>query len=564
MESIKRLPQFLLDVENSLANMTEDKMKSFLLELARITPEEKRSFFEIRLKEFNEGKMKTEDLINKEINKSILALRKIMDDEICIYSRCNPEYDDWYHPFVEEFVFEDEGLVFSKINCAIKLIHKAMDEERYVEVYELVKVLLDFRINVEGEYCVYIGDEDGYFTLVDLLDKECIEANKDFFEECLYIIYVNNNLKSRPKEIYKALVKLKCYDFKFEKLLQLGSKMLDDYEEFLIAWIKYLINTKNDKFEKSLYNSISLIKDKNKYLDFVYEAGLLYPVLVKDILNDNLDKQNDKEMLELGLYMIRNLDSSNSEEIASIKEEIAVIIAYYARMVNDKRSADYCYFEAFKANPQVVSFLRMKNESSNYPSYKENIEKIIANLKEEALKADRYSNIIDDYRRIAFFNGEYDIIFNNSFKKTENIYLIVLLLNDGDFDTPAMQDVFEALFQKFRFNKQEYYQMEVNNELDEYSLFKQIIGNIKNEYKNILVDYDNLIKYAKEMIEEEIESIMKANRRNDYSMCACLVVALGEALESIGIVNAKDAYVKEYMTKYKLRTAFHRELKALI
>lgn len=72
---------------------------------------------------------------------------------------------------------------------------------------------------------------------------------------------------------------------------------------------------------------------------------------------------------------------------------------------------------------------------------------------------------------------------------------------------------------------------------------------------------DRAVKRITELLEKRTAGIMDANRRNYYGECAAYIAALGEVLESMGDMNAKQRLMTSYKDKYSRRSAFREELR---
>lgn len=69
------------------------------------------------------------------------------------------------------------------------------------------------------------------------------------------------------------------------------------------------------------------------------------------------------------------------------------------------------------------------------------------------------------------------------------------------------------------------------------------------------------LKRGERLVEKRVEGIMEGNYRKYYGECAGYIAALGEVMESRGIMNGKQKMMFEYKQCYSRRRAFHEELR---
>ena len=109
------LLQFLKQVENQTASMSQAELCEIIAELARREPEDDRSEF-LELLKLPERKRETSapagmDAYRGQLCREIEEIREKLEEisagELCLDSELNPEYDEWYNSSVDEFIFYD-------------------------------------------------------------------------------------------------------------------------------------------------------------------------------------------------------------------------------------------------------------------------------------------------------------------------------------------------------------------------------------------------------------------------------------------------------------------------
>ena len=182
------LTKFLNEVDTQLEKMDKEKLINFIHEIARTLPEENRDCFFSKLGEIQKGrKRKTGNRLSEE-NQDIRAdLERIENGELCLVGNINEEYDDWYNSDEEEFIFEDSDGVINIIDSACKYVHQCIDQEAFQEGYQIVKILMDLQIIIEGEYSDYGEESIGIEEL-----QNCCLGTYDYKHFAIDAIYIAN------------------------------------------------------------------------------------------------------------------------------------------------------------------------------------------------------------------------------------------------------------------------------------------------------------------------------------------------------------------------------------
>lgn len=108
------LVQFLKEIDTSVVEMSRKQLEVFIHELARTIPENYRNQFIntlITVKSNDNQDILISDSslddLTSEINEITSKLRSIIDEDLCLDSEYNVEYDDWYDPDDEQILFSD-------------------------------------------------------------------------------------------------------------------------------------------------------------------------------------------------------------------------------------------------------------------------------------------------------------------------------------------------------------------------------------------------------------------------------------------------------------------------
>ena len=135
------LPLFLKKVDSLIEDMSHDELGIFIHEAARTLSAQKRAEFLEQLRnsasvQESDGGSENLDIAHKnrtleEVNRIKELLSSVDEGTLCLTSRINEEYDDWYNSDADEFLFEDPEDVLGTVDTAIDLIHRCVDMELY-------------------------------------------------------------------------------------------------------------------------------------------------------------------------------------------------------------------------------------------------------------------------------------------------------------------------------------------------------------------------------------------------------------------------------------------------
>lgn len=151
------LNTFLKTVDDRLAAMTEEQVKSFIHELARNFDEDYRLPFLQALNRASENKPETalkegDTDIHDEVSELCGILEKINEGDRSLDSEINEEYDDWYNPDADEILIHDPEGILPDIDHACEMVHRCIDCECYGDAEKLLRALEWTDVPIEGDY----------------------------------------------------------------------------------------------------------------------------------------------------------------------------------------------------------------------------------------------------------------------------------------------------------------------------------------------------------------------------------------------------------------------------
>lgn len=380
----------------------------------------------------------------------------------------------------------------------------------------------------------------------------------------MYAIYQDSKGKNRAENLCRYLTRDKCKNIKIEDIFRIGPEELKDIYSFMEEWISFLILMDGDRagellLEACLYQGgiIRLCETaKNEYL----QHPILFKYACEYLLNEN--KYSDCE--KLGLEAITVL----SENLI-IRGEIADLTAKAATNLNHFDVVNKCYEVAFYSKSILNNYFRL----FELPDY-ENIAKKATKYVEKALEDYNenfsYKNkqmMINSLSKshkdiIKFFSGEFDYIYDKCKKDKSTlgwssgfkgivVPLFILLLNKNGEVTKAGDKLINEIIHRIGFMGGD-----VNS-------FFDMLLNWKDKQVLSEEQYEKYMSWIKEEVDKRIDAVVGEGHRKSYYKAAALITALGEALESNGMIDGRTSLIEHYKKRHSRKRAFKAEFELL-
>ena len=574
------LPKFLKYVDEVLSEMTGEQMTEFVHEIARTLPERQRNHFIEMLKSVRKNGNTTEDkpdfsmdaleLLRRDIAQVTKFLEMVNEGDLRLDSEIDYQYSSGWSWDEDEykFRFSDPEDILPKINKAIKLLHRCIDLEAYHDGAELAGILFRLTVEVEGDY----GDYDGTpLQIDDLFNEELLNGTYDnFVHEALYLIYNGNKLADRPAFLYNFISGLQYADTKLEDIMQLGDRDLSDFDEFLPLWIAYLGKQNGSKANDLLDEALSMAGD-DQYLEAARKFSDNHPELYKHILQNGLADKDDTAMMKFGMEALEKI-----REMSTLRGEIALLTADYANKFTYVETAERCWLEAFRSDPSVENYLRIRFFSRDYDRYAVQVKKIY----EECHNKNNHDRSISSdlshkqYCAILFFEKQFEetmmlgLCEQNSLGWTytfmkEGLALFFILLYRGQYVRPGIHAMYLNVLSWMSFSAEKLLNgTTFANEPAPEKLFWKSFESWKSDVDYTAEDYVHWISIFEDQVSRRVTGIMQASRTKYYEECAAFIAAYGEVLESNGAEHEKSLIMEKYRAEYPRRRNFITALRS--
>lgn len=592
------LLQFMNCVDETAANLSQDRLAKFVHDIARVLPERQREEFLKNLQAMqgmkapegsqpplggngsgkNSMAAETEALADmkqklKQIKKNV---EKIEAGEICLAGSLNEEYDDWYDSSSDEFLFEDPENVIGMIKDACDLVHQCIQQELYQEGYELAEQVTALEVTVEGDYAEYC---DPVLSFNELCDMDiCSFDYRQLIMDALLAAYWLKPLTERPAALYGIICNSGIRDITLESLMQNGKKELDQLPVFLNLWIQYLGKISGPVAKMLLTEAAALQNDSGQFLETARKYSAHHPGLYEQFLRQSLAAQKDKEAFQVGQEAMQAI-----QQKYIIRSRIALLTAEYALRLKKQKEAERCWLEAFRSDTSVVNYLRLAAECTDFSVYKEEAGKISEICFQTSGKGSSYQNRADElcenrleekmYHMLTYFNGSFQkavkegmtkkegLGWSSTFMK-EGIALFLLYLYQGEHLPVGCHEMCSIAYQSASFTANEYsHGLCRVARTDSMELFWDCYRKWKAVTPMTRNDTVWIMEKLEEWIRIRVEGIMQGNYRKYYGECAAFIAAFGEVRESRGVMSGKANLMYAYKEAYSRRSAFHRELR---
>lgn len=593
--------QFLKAVDQAAAAMSKEQLAEFIHDTARTLPENQREDFLAEMLLFAAGKethicpelskADQEAAADFEQKRSFLRTRleRMESGELCLEGSLNPEYDDWYSSAEEEFLYSDPEGILDIIEEACRFVHQCVDCEEYQAACELTGILIGLDIMVGGEYQEYTDEP---ININDL--KSYHLGNVDYRTlviDAARAAYCASALSERADELYITLMNSGRRDITLEMILQ-GGRELPEIDAFLPLWIEHLGRMTGSSAGKLLQEALELADDGEQLLANARKYCGEHPELYEQYLTAGQGKTDADSLLAVGTEALEAI-----EKKYLVRSRIALLTSRTALEQDRPELAETCWLEAFRSDTRVVNYLRLLMECRDFSNVREAAAQIYRETCSQ-LRKDSYflptagggrENQLNPTQAylLAFLGGEFDYVregamnatnslgWSASFMKCGLAAFLLLLTEDGSLPQDAAQqggelktmkpgarEMLRRIVAAVGFDKSEYEKgtlrlIEESNEgwfLTCWNRWKRTVP-LSREQR------EALLEWAEGLVTKRVQGIMEGNHRNYYGECAAYIAALGEARESGGEPNGKQATMAKYMEAYNRRSAFRQVMR---
>lgn len=578
------LTNFLKQTDTIIAQYSSAQLISFIHDMGRVLPENRREDFLKRLKAAgrNLEKESSKDAENElkfcETYKLVRSHLKIIDSqEVVIDGSLNEAYDDWYDDSDEEFYYEDHSGIADMLAEACDFVHTCMDMERYKEGFEAGSQMFSMEILCQSEW----GDQE--LTIGDLVYHNLLQC--DLIQVCLdtaYCAYHAVSPAKRPEALYEIVANAKMKEVTLETIMQHGDEELPDFQNFLTRWLAYLGVKTGSAADRLILEAVGLLNDVSVAAQYAGKYIAAHPGLYLSIL-ENGKYENADDMVSIGMEAMKLMPKKYR-----MRSRVALKTAEH--MIEAKESVsllEKCYFIAYESDTSALNYLRALLNGYGTEKKRAELQKVFMALPgdkggssynvfgSERAYSEREENKPDGNMLLLlrFLDGQFADVLAKGLNKSEalgwtgtfmkqGIALYLLYLYEGRWNGGGMNRMADIVKKEMGFSAEKYRQGTYeHNDINENELFYNLFSKWKSMTPMETDIRIRALKKIMRLLEKRTEGIMGANRRNYYGECAAYIAALGEVSESQGEAEAKQKLMTAYKDKYTKRRAFREEMR---
>ncbi|MDD3416292.1 MAG: Arm DNA-binding domain-containing protein [Lachnospiraceae bacterium] len=320
---------------------------------------------------------------------------------------------------------------------------------------------------------------------------------------------------------------------------------------------------RREEWQKFSNNSDNLLSNARIY----YEQ---HPGLYEKYIKENRDKICLEEMISIGNEALKQIDTKYL-----VRSRIALLVADIILDEKDNvtKAVELYWLEAFRSDTRVVHYIRMMMECNDFSEWKEELRNINHNMlnkvKGRHIYYDKPMDLqenmpnIDNIFLIALLNGEYKYVkdhgmnykdalgWSSSYMKQGLAAFLMILINEEKLSEGG-KAMLSKIVSSVAFTTREYRQgvsVEINETDMEY--FWKSVCRSKVLHPMTESEQKVYLEWIEMLVRKRVDGIMDGNHRNYYFECAEYIAALGEVLESRGVLNARRRKGGLIMSAYK-------------
>ncbi len=548
--------EFMNAVEKELSIMPEDDKIKWIYNKARTAKEHERIKF---LNSLNHKQDYKQFIYEKD--KIEEWCRKVEEGEV--YFECSgyEEYGENYWDRDYVYDYYDSFGITNDLNKVLKVAEELLFQKEYKE-----SSILNGRILNISFYTLDRDTEEwNDLDLEEAIDE--ISMNFDYRQVVLnmmYATYQSTKGKNRVENLYGYLTRDKCKNIKIEDIFRIGPEELKDIDSFMEEWISFLIKVDGDRAGELLLEACLYQGGINRLCETAQTEHLKHPILLKYACEYLLNENKYSECEKLGLEAVTALP-----ENLIVRGEIADLTAIAATNLKHFDIVNKCYEVTFYSKSILNNYFRLF-ELLDYENIIKKATKYVKMLPEDYNENFSYKNkqmMINSLSKthkdiIKFFSGEFDYIYEMCKKDNTTlgwstgfkgvvVPLFILLLNKTRKVTKAGDKLINGIIHRIGFMGGD-----VNSFFDMFLNWKD---------KQVLSEeqYEKYMSWINEEVDKRTDAVVGEGHRKSYYKAAILIVTLGEALESNGMIDGRTALIEHYKKRHCRKRAFKAEIELL-
>ncbi|WP_310603614.1 hypothetical protein [Anaerosporobacter sp.] len=571
---------FLILVKQHLENMSKQKMKDCLLDMAEHIPEDKKQdFLQLLQNSLNLNQEESIDasykprmsdqLVEEKRNELISWLDGMEEQELYLEADGHEEYLEDYWQSEGDWVWEysDSMGIGTKLEMAYGFAKDCVNDRRYEAALDILDRILAVEIWVETEW------DDMTIGIDDLKAENIVKIDlTELALTTLYAAYLACDKEKRAADLYTYFGYSFFQNIRVEEMRRIGREELPEENAFWDDWIELLSSKEGNLETRLLKEAILFAKGADGLADMARRSYLKHPALYLEALKEYEMNHEYEKMVALGTEAINAIDKKYR-----IRGDIALKTSFAQYYLGHMEEMKKMWYEVYVSDMSEVNFLRlfledemaieygMKGKDISRPVLKGN--NFIDNPQE--LKENLLDKTTDTY--MAFLSGEYEKVkkvcvdpanslgWSGKFIGSGVRIFLLYLYNQECLKKPINKIADEVAY-SFRFSKnEEFYFFEKSPAKNggATETFWMAFCRWRNYFPMSENEKNKYLHWLEEIIDKRTKAIVGGQFRNHYGSVAMLILALGEVKESLGYQNAKQELKEKYKKMFPRHSSFH-------
>lgn len=557
--------QFIKNIDQQLATMSESDLRAFVHDLARKIPSDQREsvlkkLFELQNNQINNvdvndelSQLAQEFLIQiEQIKTGQRYLESVMSDYDYDYGF---DFDDWYEDDDENIYSDPTGIVDS-IREIFDFIFHCMDEEAYDIAYSLSNELATLEISLEGDR------ENDKISVHELYDEWSERLDYKQYVIChAYLLYLQTDRQKRAKVLYQWFLQSDYVDYGLQNVL-MYTNHTEDLQVFLPVWIDYLGNLDTQIASELIVEAFSILNNDETQLAFAKKFVKYHPELYLQYLETHLvdsltSTDSMQQLYEIGVQAIQQI-----QPIHKIRSQIAEKIRTLAEKMNAQERIDQCHWWIFESDSTIAHFLELMTtiQVQSKAKFIHQTQQLLQNI-----------HLTDDDYTLHYKKSK--ALIQNSMSQSRLFTLQYLCGNDNlllENELTPVHDIFLIMYssKKKVSSEGEFVLRRALRKVDELrgvdsknvqsfaSLLLKYRDSFDKNKKVLAANFSTVEHLVSRFVQETIEE----KNRNNYQLCAAYVALVAEVRVNLRKSVDKQALLRDYYLEYKRYPTFVREL----
>lgn len=379
-------------------------------------------------------------------------------------------------------------------------------------------------------------------------------------------VYLTSGSDNRPDEMYSAMTKCRCFwgPVSMKDIVEAGEEHLPDFDDFLDAWIEFLLDQDPRTVSQLLREAVLLKGGIAAISEFARQYPKEHPEAYIDWIK-SLDWQRDGDLI----LQVSREGLAKIPADYSIRADVAEFVVRIGERINDGELILEGLKECFYAKPSISYLIDLyfnAIENNSFDEAQNQAEQRVMELYGEGIAyREFYVRVPDDmvYTTL-LFGGKYQQVYEmcagqgslgwSSGANPQPVFVayMMMILTKSGSPVVVVNQLWDETIWNSRLDEQDY---EKCRKIIDYVRETAPLGKGQEEY---------YLNFILDTVGKRVDAIVGGKYRSSYRKAATLLVATVETLISRQEGKRGIELLEEFRQKYCRHTAFKRELASIL